>query len=96
MNAALLAREQLDVLEHYLAAALLCAVQAVELRAKQTADTYDARAVLSPATHRLYVQARTAAGGAPESSRSLHWDDLGEFIQPMVEGLSRVWTERAA
>ncbi len=87
MNAALLAREQLDVLEQYLAVALLCAVQAVELRAKQAADTYDARGVLSPATRELYVQARTAAGGAPDSSRSLHWDDLGEFIQPKVEGM---------
>jgi phenylalanine ammonia-lyase len=87
MNAALLAREQVDVLEHYLAAALLCAAQAVELRAKQIADTYDARAVLSPAIHALYEQSRSAAGAPPEDSRSLHWDDLDDFIQPLVEGV---------
>jgi phenylalanine ammonia-lyase len=87
MNAALLAREQLDVLEHYLAVALLCAVQAVELRAKQTADTYDARAVLSPATQPLYAQARAAAGGPPDKSRALQWNDLDEYLQPKVEGL---------
>jgi hypothetical protein len=49
MNAANLARDLLDVLEHYLSLALVCAVQAVELRAKLTADTFDARLVLSPA-----------------------------------------------
>jgi phenylalanine ammonia-lyase len=87
MNSANLAREQLDVLEHYLAVALLCAVQAVELRAKQTADTYDARAVLSAGTQPLYAAARTAAAGPPNASRPLHWNDLDEFIQPKVEGL---------
>jgi len=87
MNSANLAREQLDVLEHYLAVALLCAVQAVELRAHLTAGSYDARTVLSPATQELYVQARTAAGGPPTAARPLHWNDLDEFIQPKVEGL---------
>lgn len=87
MNSANLARDQLDLLEHYLAGALICAIQAVELRAKLTSGTYDARAVLSPATERLYVQARTAAMGPPEPLRPLHWNDLDEFIQPKVEGL---------
>lgn len=87
MNAANLAREQLDVLEHFLAVALICAVQAVELRAKLVADTYDARAVLSPATQRLYEAARRAAMGEPDASRPLHWNDLDEFIQPKVEGI---------
>ena len=87
MNSANLAREQLDVLEHFLALALLCGVQAVELRSKLTADTYDARAVLSPGTQPLYVAARTAAGGPPNAARPLHWNDLDEFIQPKVEGI---------
>ena len=87
MNSANLAREQLDVLEHYLAVALLCGVQAVELRAKLTADTYDARGVLSAGTKSLYESARTAAAGPPDTARPLHWNDLDEFIQPKVEGL---------
>jgi phenylalanine ammonia-lyase len=87
MNSANLAREQIDVLEHFLALALLCGVQAVELRSKLTANTYDARAVLSPATQPLYVAARTAAAGAPNAARPLHWNDLDEFIQPKVEGI---------
>ena len=62
-------------------------MQAVELRSKLTAGTYDARAVLSPATQALYVAARTAAAGAPNAARPLHWNDLDEFIQPKVEGI---------
>ena len=87
MNAANLARDSLDVLEHYLSLALVCAVQAVELRAKLAADTFDARAVLSPATASLYGAARTAALGAPDASRPLHWEDLEAFIQPKIEGV---------
>lgn len=87
MNSANLARESLDVLEHYLAVALFCAVQAVELRAKLTSDTYDARAILSPATVPLYGAARRAAAGEPDPARSVHWDDFDGFIQPRIEAL---------
>lgn len=87
MNAANLARESLDVLEHYLSMALLVGVQAVELRAKLTADSYDARAVLSEGTAKLYVAAREAASGAPQADRPIHWNDLEAFIQPKVEGI---------
>jgi phenylalanine ammonia-lyase len=86
-DAAVLGREQLEVLEHYLALALLCATQAVELRASQAAATYAARAVLSPGTRALYEAARTAAAGPPDAARPLHWNDLDEFIQPKVEGV---------
>jgi phenylalanine ammonia-lyase len=87
MNSANLARETLDVLEHYLSVALICGVQAVELRAKLVADSYDARTILSPATIPLYEAARLAAAGAPTAARPLHWNDLDEFIQPKVEGV---------
>jgi len=87
MNSANLARESVDVLEHYLALALMCGVQAVELRAKLTSDSYDARTILSPGTVPLYEAARAAASGPPDASRPLHWNDLDEFIQPKIEGL---------
>jgi phenylalanine ammonia-lyase len=87
MNAANLARESLDVLEHYLSMALLVGVQAVELRSKLAADSYDARAVLSQGTASLYVAARQAASGAPTKDRPIHWNDLEAFIQPKVEGI---------
>lgn len=87
MNSANLARESLNVLEHYLTVALFCGVQAVELRAKLTADTYDARSILSPATVPLYEAARRAAVGEPDPARSMHWDDFDGFIQPRIEAL---------
>ena len=86
MNAANLARESLDLMEHYLANALVLAVQAVELRAHATGGGYDATPFLSPATRDLYVAARTAALGPPSGDRPLLRDDLDRFIQPMVEG----------
>ncbi len=87
MNAANFARDQLDVIEHYMAAALITGVQAIENRALLVAGTCDARAVLSPATVPLYEAVRGAAKGAPEAERMLVWDDLDGFIQPMVEGV---------
>lgn len=96
MNSANLARETLDVLEHYLSVALICGVQAVELRAKLVADSFDARAILSPATVPLYLAGRQAAKGAPDAARPLHWDDLDEFIQPKVEGVLASVHDRGA
>ena len=87
MNSANLARESVDLLEHYLAVALLIGVQAVELRAKLIEGSYDARTILSPATARLYEAARAAASGPPDAERPLHWNDLDGFLQPKVEGL---------
>jgi phenylalanine ammonia-lyase len=87
MNAANLTREALDVFTHFMAVSLMCAVQAVELRSKLAEGTFDARAILSPATQDFYVAARTAAAGTPDPDRPLHWDDFDGFIQPRVEGL---------
>jgi phenylalanine ammonia-lyase len=87
MNAANLARDSLEVLTHFLSNALVFGVQAVELRAKLVADSFDATELLSPATRRLYVAARTAAEGPPKANRPLVWDDLDGFVQPKVEGI---------
>lgn len=87
MNSANLARDSIGVFEHYLAVALICGVQAVELRSKLISGSYDARAVLSTPTSALYLAARRAALGEPEATRPLHWNDMDELIQPKVEGV---------
>jgi phenylalanine ammonia-lyase len=87
MSSANLARDALDVFTHFLAVALFCCVQAVELRAKLSAGSYDARAVLSPETQAVYVAARAAASGPPSAGRPLLWNDMDQVIQPMLEGL---------
>lgn len=86
MNSANIARDQLDILEHFLAAAAITGVQAVELRAKIEADSYDARTVLSPATVPLYEAVRRTAKGEPDAKQCLLWNDFDGFIQDMVEG----------
>jgi phenylalanine ammonia-lyase len=87
MNAANLARDQMDVCEHFLAAALLTGVQAVEVRSRAETGSCDARAILSPATVELYEAVRLAALGPPDEKRAVVWDDMDRFLQPMVEGV---------
>lgn len=87
MNAANLARDTMDVYAHYLALALICATQAVELRSHQIIGTYDPRALLSPRTVPLYEAVQRAAGGKPDAHRPMLWNDLDAFIQPKVEGV---------
>jgi phenylalanine ammonia-lyase len=87
MNAANLTRDAVEVAEQFLACAAIFAIQAVELRAHQETGSYDARAVLSPATRRLYEVARAIAGGSDPAQRSLIWDDADAAIQPRIEAL---------
>jgi phenylalanine ammonia-lyase len=87
MNSANLARESLDALTHYMANALVFAVQAVELRAKLVHDSYDATAVLSPASRPLYQAARAAAAGPPDAARPMVWNDTDGFIEDKVVGI---------
>ncbi len=87
MNAANLARESLDVFTHFMAVALFCGVQALELRAKLASGSYDARTVLAPACEELYLTARTAAAGPPSDTKPLFWNDMDQVVQPMIEGL---------
>jgi phenylalanine ammonia-lyase len=95
MNAANLARDQLDILEHFMANVLVFGMQAVELRAHAVAGTYDARAVLSPATQALYVAAREASSaGLPAGDRPLVWNDTDSFIEPKVQSLMQDFAAR--
>ncbi|GAB1380720.1 HAL/PAL/TAL family ammonia-lyase [Pararhodobacter aggregans] len=87
MNAANLAREAVEASEHFLAAALVFAVQALELRAQTVRPGYDASDLLSHRNAALYRAARTAALGAPDAARPMLWDDTEGFIQDKVEGI---------
>ncbi len=96
MNAANLARDQMDVTEHFLAAALLTGVQAVEVRALAETGSCDARTILSPGTVPLYEAVRCAAAGVPDEDRTLVWDDMDGFLQPKVEGILSDIADRGA
>lgn len=87
MNAANLAREAVEASEHFLAAALVFAVQAVELRANTVRPGFDASDLLSTRNSALYRAARSAALGPPDAARPLLWNDTEGFIQDKVEGI---------
>ncbi|HTM95360.1 MAG TPA: aromatic amino acid ammonia-lyase, partial [Croceibacterium sp.] len=66
MNSSNLARDSIELCEHFLACVLVFAVQAVELRSALTGASYDATSVLSEATRPFYRAAREIAAGAPD------------------------------
>jgi phenylalanine ammonia-lyase len=89
MNSANLTRESVELCEHFLACALVFAVQAVELRSGRNGTGYDATAVLSEATRPFYRAARVIAAGPPDAEKAMVWDDMDGFIEDKVENLLR-------
>jgi phenylalanine ammonia-lyase len=87
MGSANLARRSLDLFEHYLANALLFAVQAIELRTQTVEGHYDARRCLSPATARVYEVTRNVIGKPIGGNRPLIWNDNEQSLEPMAERL---------
>ena len=87
MNSANLARESVEACEHFLANALVFAVQGLELRAKAVADSYDPTGLLSASTAKLFAAARNAAVGSPRGDYPIIWNDMDGFIEPNVEGI---------
>ncbi|HEY7379356.1 MAG TPA: aromatic amino acid ammonia-lyase [Steroidobacteraceae bacterium] len=87
MGSANLARRSLDLFEHYLANALLFAVQAVELRTQVEGGHYDARRCLSAPTARVYEAVRTVVGSPVTGTRPLMWNDSEVSLEPLVRAL---------
>lgn len=87
LGSAVLARRSLELLEHYLANALLFGVQAAALRTHAVAGHYDARACLSPATARVYEAVHAALGRTPARERPLVWDDTDQFLEALAVGV---------
>lgn len=80
-GAARLARQSVDVFNHYLAVALLFAVQAVDLRTFALRGHYDARSALSPATRELYEVVREVVHRPPSQSRPYIWNDDEQSLE---------------
>lgn len=87
MNAANLARDAVEASEHFLAAALVFAVQAVELRSAAMGAGHDPRPLLSRRGATLYEAARRVARGAPETAEPLVFNDTDGFIEDKVAAL---------
>lgn len=80
LGSANLARRSLDILEQYIAVALLFGVQAADLQTYAEMGHYDARAALSPASRDLYEGVREAARRPPSKQRPLVWNDNEQFL----------------
>ena len=75
MGSANLARLSVETLGHYMAAALIFGVQAVDLRTYLVAGHYDARECLSSATVPLYEAVLETVGRTPSGDRPYIRDD---------------------
>jgi phenylalanine ammonia-lyase len=74
-GAAYLARQQIQLASHHLAIALLCVLQAVELRAATVIGNHDPREVLSEATIPFYETLCGLLQRAPSRTRPYSFDD---------------------
>jgi phenylalanine ammonia-lyase len=79
-----LARRSLDILEQYMAIALLFGVQAADLGTHAAAGHYDARCALSPASRGLYGAVRSVTGRPASESRPFLWNDNEQFLDAHV------------
>ena len=70
-NAAVLAGESVTVFKYYLAAALIFAIQGVELRAHARHSTYSGTAILNARASRLYETFYRVVGRTPSPDRPL-------------------------
>ena len=79
-----LARRSLDILEQYMAVALLFGTQAADLRTHAAEGHYDARGALSAGSRGLYEAVRSVTGRPASKSRPFLWDDNEQFLDAHV------------
>jgi phenylalanine ammonia-lyase len=82
-----LARQAVDMLQHYMAMAIVFGVQAAGLRTRLVSGHYDARKLLSPATSVLYESVFEVTGAKLSPDRPYVWDD---DERPLDEDIRRI------
>ena len=95
MNAANIARDQLDILEHFLAAARSPACRRWSCGRRR----WRTPSMPAPSCRRRPCRSTRrppAAKGEPDAERPLLWNDFDGFIQDMVEGTLASITSRGA
>jgi phenylalanine ammonia-lyase len=88
-----LARQSIEIFQRYIAIAFMFGVQAVDLRTYMLTGHYDARALLSPQTARLYEALYQVIGRAPSADRPYIWDDNE---RPLDADIARISADIAA
>ncbi len=84
-----LAREAVRLCQRYLAIALICGVQAADLRTFLREKHYDARSCLSPATLPLYEAARAVTGRLPSREKPFIRNDDDQPMDAFIELLAK-------
>jgi phenylalanine ammonia-lyase len=79
-----LARRSVDMMQQYLAIALMFGVQAVDLRTHAIAGHYDARELLSPTTRGLYEVVRNVVGHPPSAQQPYIWNDREQALDQHI------------
>lgn len=88
-----LTRQALDMLQQYMAIALMFGVQAVDLRTYKVAGHYDARVCLSPVTAALYEAVREVVGRPPAAEKPYIWNN---DEQPLEAHIAHIAADIAA
>ncbi len=86
-GAANLAWRSVELSQHYLAVALIFAVQAADLRTKIQHGHYDGRALLNDEAGALYAAVCAALGGSPGESAPLVFDDADQSLEELLASL---------
>ena len=86
-GAANLAWKSVELFQHYLAVALIFAVQAVDLRAKSTFGHYDGRALLGTSVVPLYTAVCEAMGSEPGTKEPFLFNDSDQWLEEQLATL---------
>ena len=87
-GAANLAWKSVELFQHYLAVALLSAVQAVDLRAKQMVGHYDGRAILGKRLTPLYAAVCETACVEQGKEKPFLYNDSDQWLEEQMASLS--------
>lgn len=77
----------IGLFQHYVSVALVFAVQAIDLRAKETVGHYDGRSLLSSLLSPLYSAVCEAAAVEPGQDRPLLFDDSDHWLEEKLAAL---------
>ena len=86
-GAANLAWRSVELAQHYLAVALIFAVQAADLRAKVQFGHYDGRALLNDEAGALYAAVQESLGVSASESKPLIYNDADQSLEELLASL---------
>jgi phenylalanine ammonia-lyase len=87
-GAALQAWKSVELFQHYMSVAMIFAVQAIDLRARQQFGHFDGRSLLGPTLSEFYESICVTIGTVPGKGRPLLFDDGDVWLEEKLEQLT--------